>query len=132
VPQPDILVLGGVDDYRHWTYYLPEGRVVWTKYLLYYPIREGVMVWVSQNRHQDLVPPEVDVVAGRPASAAFTLDGERAVFALPDEFEKFLGSQRAEAVYAESDGSDSEPIGYAIPCEGMTRIVFREGNWWLE
>jgi hypothetical protein len=135
VPERELLLLGGEDDYRHWTYYLPEARIIWTKYLLYRDIRPGVKVWVSHERHQDPVIP--DVAPGQAEGsmvASFPLEGERAIFVLPEEMEKFVGTATVVPLGPEdaSEGGSAEPVGFLVNVGNATRIVFGGGTWTLQ
>ncbi len=132
VPMEDLVVLGGTDDYRHWTYYLPESRTIWSKYLLYYPVTEGTTVWVSRDRHQDMLQPEIsgDPSSANGLTAMFALNGAGGLVVFPDEWERFVGSGIVTPLGVEESAED--PLCYLVSARGASWIVFRNGVFWLE
>jgi hypothetical protein len=129
----ELIVLGGVDDYRHWTYYIPEARTIWTKYLLYYPVRRGRGAWVSQWRRQEMVQPEVTDGGdpNGPLTARIPIGGAKGIVVFGDELERFEGSAVVTGLGGEVGGS-GEAVCYFIPTGEKVAIAFREGVWWLE
>jgi len=131
VPTGDLVVLGGEDDYRHWTYYLPEAETIWTKYLLYNPIRQDTRVWVSRDRHQEKVLPELRHSDGGAVAAVFDVSGSRGIVVFADELERFAGSALVMPLLAPEE-TDSEPVCWLVEVSVASRIVFSEGEWRLE
>jgi 4-amino-4-deoxy-L-arabinose transferase-like glycosyltransferase len=132
IPMSNLIVLGGEDDYRHWTYYLPETTVIWTKYVLYRDIRPGVGVWVSHDRHQNMTIPEIITTDDSP-EAIFDLAGSRGVVVFPPEFAMFAGSGTVILLGGgEPNGEKIEPVAYLLETGPATRLIFQTGKWWLE
>ena len=131
IPPEKLIILGGDDDYRHWTYYLPESRSIWTKYLLYNPIRENTTVWISQNRLQEKVSPQISEINGQ-LEASFPLDESEGIVVFPDEMELFTGTGMIMPIMSDEEVEDEEPLCYLISTAGESEIVFTEGAWRLE
>jgi len=131
IPADQLVILGGEDDYRHWTYYLPESRSIWTKYLLYNPIRENTTVWISQNRLQEKVSPQISEINGQ-LEASFPLDESEGIVVFPDEMELFTGTGMIMPIMSDEEVEDEEPLCYLISTAGESEIVFTEGAWRLE
>lgn len=132
VPRDKLIILGGEDDYRHWTYYLPESRSIWTKYLLYNPIRENTTVWVSQNRIQNKISPEISEIDDR-LKASYPLDNAEALIVFPDEMALLAGTKAmAPIMPGDQTDEDEEPLCWLVSMGDASEIVFTEGSWWLE
>jgi hypothetical protein len=142
IAEKDILILGGEEDYRHWTYYLPEARSIWTKYVLHIEFHPGVTVWLSQHRHQDKVALGVttDPASGQPR-AEFPLTGEKAVFVRPKEMDQFARPDNPGIpptgiieITGKAQIKDVKPetLGFLVDTSGKTKVVFSQGKWWME
>ena len=135
VPLDKIVILGGEDDYRHWTYYFPEAKVIWTKYLLYRPIKRGERIWVSHGRHQDKVAPEfVGGAESEEITALLPIEGSDALVVFPDEMEKFIGEAIVVGlgeIIPEERGKP-QPVCFLVHTGNASKIAFRGGFWWLE
>jgi hypothetical protein len=133
VPEKDILILGGEEDYRHWTYYLPEAHALWTKYVLYMKFHAGVTVWLSYERHQDKIEPDVSTGADGFPRASVPVGDAKAVFVRPKEFELYSGTGGIIEISGKAlEGEKPEPVGYLIDISGKKDVIFSEGRWWLE
>jgi hypothetical protein len=130
IPPQDLIILGGEYNYRHWTYYLPEAETIWTKYLLYYPIREGRGIWVSRNRHQDQVIPETRVSSPDEDSleARFPIGDAKGIIVFPEEWKSFSVSGEVIPL----DGNVDEALCYLVKPGSATSIVFSDGVFRLE
>lgn len=131
LPENELLILGGDDDYRHWSYYFPEARTVWTKYLLYKKIRQHTKVWISSNRRQELTSVPLIENSDGSLRAEISLNDARGVISFPDEITKYVGDDRLIPLGGINDGS-SEPLCFLIMTSGKTKLVFQDGSWFLK
>jgi len=160
VPQDKWIVLGGEANYRHMTYYLPDARVIWTKYILYRPVREGIEVWISRNRMQEKVIPDVE---SRTAlsneeiidvqAAVFSIDDSAIIVGFPLEAEQFRGDTDILTPYYVDGDPGGEIAFFTLDTDGFEKMVFAgeegseyvdeeglvqigwdgiPGGWWLE
>ncbi len=121
VPRDQLIILGGTDDYRHWTYYLPE----------------STSIWISSDRVQNKTNLETFHLDGddSPLAAIYPLDGSQGIIVFPEEMDKFIGNVEITGLgYELMEPVDGEPVPlcYLVEPGDLTKIVFSDGVWWLE
>ncbi len=134
VPLEEVLLLGDSKGYRHWAYYIPEVNTLWIKYLLYFPVREGLGIWKSQERDQYRIFPEITMneSAEDGGVAIISLDGLTGIVVFPDEMLMYQGVGILYPIGIDEDVEDSEPIAYFLETGDAGKILFGGGKWWIE
>jgi hypothetical protein len=134
VPLEEVLLLGDSDGYRHWAYYIPEANTVWIKYLLYFPVREGLGIWKSRDRDQyklfPLITMDESVEDG--GIAVISLEGLTGIVVFPDEMLMYEGAGILYPMGIDEEVEDSEPIAYFLETGDAEEILFGGGKWWIE
>ncbi|HDS29600.1 MAG TPA: hypothetical protein ENN67_01015 [Firmicutes bacterium] len=130
IPLENLIILGGQYNYRHWTYYFPEAETVWTKYLLYYPVREGRGIWFSRNRVQNQVMPEIrpSIISGDVLEAVLPIDDYEGIIVFPEEWKNFLKSGEITPLLS----GKGEELCFLVKPEGAKKIIFGGGVFRLE
>lgn len=134
VPLEEVLLLGDSDGYRHWAYYIPEANTVWIKYLLYFPVREGLGIWKSHDRDQNRIFPEITMNESVEDGgvAVISLDGLTGIVVFPDEMLMYEGAGILYPMGIDEEVEDSEPVAYFLETGDAEKILFGGGKWWIE
>ncbi|MCK4719901.1 hypothetical protein KAU08_04545 [bacterium] len=134
VPLEEVLLLGDSDGYRHWAYYIPEVNTVWIKYLLYFPVREGLGIWISRDRDQSRLFPLITMNESVEDGgiAVISLEGLTGIVVFPDEMLKYEGAGILYPMGIDEEVEDSVPIAYFLETGHAEKILFGGGKWWIE
>ncbi len=134
VPLEEVLLLGDSDGYRHWAYYIPEVNTVWIKYLLYFPVREGLGIWISRDRDQSRLFPLITMNESVEDGgiAVISLEGLTGIVVFPDEMLKYEGAGILYPMGIDEEVEDSVPIAYFLETGHAEEILFGGGKWWIE
>lgn len=128
------VILGGEDDYRHWTYYFPSEYCIWTKYLLDYSPVEGRGIRTSQNHQQTFLYPQLlkDENTGI-EWALIDISEYDTLICFNDDYARLGETERRSAIpiYVSSETEDIEPVCFIINIDNDF-AEFTKGMWKLE